>query len=91
MIDSLRVHRFEPGDRLLITSEHLIDQNTADRLKAVAEAWSGVPVLILGEGMGIEVARGLPVMEPGELLENTVTHLSPDTVRGLPPEGEPRV
>lgn len=100
MIDSLRVHRFEPGDRLLVKVPEYTPHAEVERIKLLAWQWSGVPVLVMSRELEIEVARGLPEVEvdaPLKLWLEGLPLLAPNVeisntgyLRGLPPEGEPQ-
>jgi hypothetical protein len=50
----------KPGDRLAVRSASRLTPDTARRIKEVVEAtWPGVPVLVLDDGMSLEVVEGL--------------------------------
>jgi hypothetical protein len=60
VVEALRVHRFEPGDRLIVKVPEYTPYEDAERIKLLAEKWSGVPVAVVSRELEIEVARGLP-------------------------------
>lgn len=73
----------KPGDRIIVRTEARLDMATVDYMKRHVRASLGLaddfPVLILGDGMSLEVAD-LPLRSPW-------IPLDPD---GLPPETYPQ-
>jgi len=61
-IDTLKVHRFEPGDRLLVKLATELTEEEAEHLKKQIMRWAPElkdRVAIMSPGMELEVARGL--------------------------------
>lgn len=66
LIDTLKVHRFEPGDRLIVKLAQHISYEGFERLRRQLELWApGVKVAVLDPGVEFEVARGLEAAQTG--------------------------
>ena len=64
LIGTLKVHTFEPGDRLILKLAHEIYYEDMLHLREQFEKWApGVKVAVLSPGMELEVARGLEPVE----------------------------
>jgi Rad3-related DNA helicase len=57
-LESVRVMRLQPGDTIVIKSAYRISQEVAEHLKRELETrYSGYRVLVLDQGIDIEVVR----------------------------------